>query len=186
MRRIQKEFCRVVGERDQRGAILIEVLLAAIISAIVFAAIAFYFVFQLGTVRSGHVQMKLQRTGTLVIEELARTIRTGRRTDLAEEGTPYNDIMITFPDASTRCFRFASDDISAGPDYDNLVPLDALDDSQTVGSRLYTHRIVCDNLVFTRDGDTVIIRFTLRHDMDNGDDEDDLAISFGSTVKLRG
>ena len=148
MHRIQKELCRIVGERDQRGAILVEVLLAAVISAIVFAAIAFYFVFQLGTVRSGHVQMKLQRTGTFLMEELARTIRRGRRTDLAEEGTPYNDIMITFPDASTRCFRFASDDISSGPDYDNLVPLDALDDSQTVGSRLYTHRIVCDDLVF--------------------------------------
>ena len=88
MQRIQREVCRIVGERDQRGAILVELLLAAVISANVFAAIAFYFVFQLGTVRSGHVQMKLQRTGTFVMEELARTIRRGRRTDLAEEGFP--------------------------------------------------------------------------------------------------
>jgi hypothetical protein len=67
-----------------------------------------------------------------------------------------------------------------------LTPLETLDDSYVVGSETRTHRIICDVLEFVRKGDRLIIKFSLRHDMDNGPGPDDLTISFGSTVKLRG
>jgi hypothetical protein len=173
-------------KRDNRGAILIEVMVAAVIFAVVSMAIAFYFVFHLGTVNDGRAQLKLQRTGSLVLGEIVQAIRRGRITDLVEEGTTYSDVMITYPDATTRCYRFENSDIAVGPDCDNLTPLEALDDSLTLGSLVRTHRVLCDDLRFVRDGDTVIIRFTLRHDLDNSDGGDDLVINFGSTVKMRG
>jgi hypothetical protein len=61
-----------------------------------------------------------------------------------------------------------------------------------VGSVKRTHRILCDRVkpevpgLFKKQGDRVIIQFTLKHDLDNGPGEDDLDIIFRSTVKLRG
>jgi hypothetical protein len=101
---------------------------------------------------------------------------------------PPTQLMITYPDASTKCFSFddTNKDIKGGPDYGNLNPLEVLDDSHIVGSETRTHRILCDVLQFKREGDRVTIQINLRHDLDNGDGPDDLTISFGSTVKLRG
>ena len=94
--------------------------------------------------------------------------------------------MIIYPDASRRCFKLGDNDIKEGLDYDNLSSLEILDDSYTVRNETRTHRIICDDLRFKREGERVIIRFSLRHDVDNGDGPDDLTVSFGSAVKLRG
>jgi hypothetical protein len=177
---------RIFEKNRQNGTVVIELIVASVIFAVVFAAFSFYFIFHLGTMKGGQAQMKLQRIGSLVMEEMAQAIRSGQRTDLDVEGATYTDIMITYPDTNTRCFRFETNDIKGGPDYDNLTPLEALENSQTVGSVVLTHRIVCDDLRFIRQGNTVAVRFTLRHDLDNSDVTDDLAISFGSAVKLRG
>jgi hypothetical protein len=103
--------------------------------------------------------------------------------------------MIYYPDTTdTWCFSFddVNKDIQGGTDYDTLSPLEVLDDSHTVGGDTYNHRIACDSsggeppLWFKREGDRVIIQFTLKHDLENEDTADDLDIRFGSTVKLRG
>jgi prepilin-type N-terminal cleavage/methylation domain-containing protein len=172
-------------KNDQRGVVLMELVVASSIIAVVMAAVGFYFVYHVGTMNSGRAQLKLQRVGSLVMEEMAYEIRKGRATDL-EENTVYSQLMITYPDASTHCFKLEGTDIKEGPDYNSLTPLEVLDDSQTVGSDTSTHRIYCDDLQFQREGDRVIIKFSLRHDLDNGDGLDDLTIDFGSAVKLRG
>jgi type II secretory pathway pseudopilin PulG len=184
-----------LGISNERGSVLIELVVAAIIFAVVVASIAFYFVYHTGTINNGRAQLKLQRVGSLLMEEMARALREGKRTDLPDGGKDFK-LMITYPDGSTRCYRFdeINKDIQGGPDYENLSPLKVLDDSHAVGGETYNHRIVCDYsrtgeyppLRFEREGDRVIIRFTLWHDLDNGPGEDDLDISFGSTVKLRG
>ena len=174
--------------KDQRGSVLIELVVAAIIFAVVVAAIAYYFIHHVGTMDNGRAQLKLQRVGSLLMEEMARALREGKTTDLDEEDTPYPAIMIFYPDASTQCFSFdnANRDIREGPDYDTLSPMGVLDDSHTVGGDTRDHRIYCDDLRFKREGGRVVIQFNLRHDLDNGDGPDDLIINFGSTVKLRG
>ena len=179
------------GKNDQRGSVLIELVVAAIIVAVVVAAAAFYLVYHVGTMDNGRAQLKLQRVGSLLIEEMARAIREGKTTDLLEDDDFHPELMITYPDTSTigtKCFSFddANNDIKEGPDYNNLSPMEVLDDSHTVGSETRNHRIICDTLGFKREGDRVTIKFKLRHDLDNGDGPDDLEIKFGSTVKLRG
>jgi hypothetical protein len=188
VQRTQRRPFWILHSRGQKGVVLIELIVAALIFALVFGAFAYYFVFHLGTMKDGNAQLKLQRTGTFLMEAMAQAIRPGRTTDL-EEGLTYNDLMITYPDDSTRCFSFddSGKDIDAGPDYANLTPIPDLDDSQIVGTTNYNHRILCDDLRFMREGAAIIIRFTLRHDLDSEERvEDDLTISFGSTVKLRG
>ncbi len=179
----------IFRKNDQRGSVLIELVVAAIIFAVVVAAIAFYFIYHVGTIDNGRAQLKLQRVGSLLMEEMAGAIREGKTTDLvAGSIPPPTQLMITYPDASTQCFSLddVNKDINWGDNYDTLTPMEVLDDSHTVGSVNRTHRILCDELRFTKDGDRVIIRFELRHDLDNGDGPDDLEIKFGSTVKLRG
>jgi len=165
-----------------------ELVVASSIIAVVMAAVGFYFVYHVGTMNSGRAQLKLQRIGSLVMEEMARAIREGRATDLAEDGAFHPALTITYPDTTTRCFSFDSgnEDILEGPDENNLSPLEILDDSHTIGSDTRIHRIICDDLRFKRERDRVIIKFSLRHDLDNGDGPDDLTIDFGSAVKLRG
>jgi type II secretory pathway pseudopilin PulG len=183
-----------LGISDQRGSVLIELVVAATIFALVVASIAFYFIYHVGTINIGRAQLKLQRVGSLLVEEMARALREGKRTDLPDGGED-SKLMITYPNASTRCFRFdeINKDIQGGVDYENLSPLEALDDSHAVGGKTYNHRIACDYsptgeppLRFKREGDRVTIQFTLKHDLDTEDTGDDLTISFGSTVKLRG
>jgi type II secretory pathway pseudopilin PulG len=176
----------VFGTNDQAGSVLVELIVAAIIFALVMASIAFYFVHHVGTMDNGRAQLKLQRVGSLLMEEMARALREGKITDLPDEGD--SKLMITYPDSSTRCYLFdeINKDIQGGFDYDNLTPLETLDDSYVVGSETRTHRITCDALGFKKEGDRVTITFILKHDLDNGDAFDDLTISFGSTVKLRG
>lgn len=189
MNKNMKNLLVIFRKHDQRGSVLIELAVAAIIFAVVVAAIAFYFVYHVGTMDNGRAQLKLQRVGSLLMEEMAGALREGKTTDLVEGSIPPpTQIMITYPDASTKCFSFdaTNKDIKEGPDYNNLTSMEVLDDSQTVGSNTRTHRILCDALGFTREGDRVTIKFKLRHDLDNGDGPDDLTISFGSTVKLRG
>jgi type II secretory pathway pseudopilin PulG len=179
------------GKNYQRGSVLIELVVAAIIFAVVVAAIAFYFIYHVGTIDNGRAQLKLQRVGSFLMEEMTRATREGKITDLTEENTTYTQIEIFYPDINRhRCFSFdgPNKDIKEGkdPNYGNLAPLEILDDSNTVGGETHTHRIICDDLRFKREGDRVIVQFSLRHDLDNGDGPDDLTISFGSTVKLRG
>jgi type II secretory pathway pseudopilin PulG len=180
---------KIFRNNDQRGSVLIELMVTAIIFALVVASIAFYFVYHVGTINNGRAQLKLQRVGSLLMEEMAQKIREGKTTDLVE-GTipPPTQLMITYPDASTKCFSFdaTNKDIKEGPDYSNLTPMEVLDDSQTVGGDTRIHRILCDDLQYMREGDKVVIKFSLKHDLDNGEGDDDLTISFGSTVKLRG
>ncbi len=178
---------KIFRNNDQRGSVLIELMVTAIIFALVVASIAFYFVYHVGTINNGRAQLKLQRVGSLLMEEMARKIREGKSTDLPEEGD--SKLMIYYPGTTdTWCFSFddINKDIQGGPDYDTLNPLEVLDDSQTVGGNTRTHRILCDKLEFVRQGDRVTIQFSLKHDLDNGEGDDDLNISFGSTVKLRG
>lgn len=175
---------------------LIELVVAAIIFALVVAAIAFYFIYHVGTMDSGRAQLKLQRVGSLLMEEIVMAIREGKNTDLPEDDTFYPNIMIIYPDPNRNpeCFSFddMNKDIQGGPDYDTLSPLEVLDDSRTVGSDTFTHRILCDKVseeslgLFKKQGDRVTIQFKLIHDMETEDTGDDLDISFGSTVKLRG
>jgi len=168
-----------------------ELVVASSIIAVVMAAVGFYFVYHVGTMNSGRAQLKLQRVGSLLMEEMASAIREGKTTDLDVENTTYTQIEIFYPDITRhRCFSFdgVNKDIKEGKDsnYGNLTPWELLDDSQTVGSDTRIHRIICDDLQFQREGDRVIIEFSLRHDLDNGDGPDDLTIDFGSAVKLRG
>ncbi len=187
----RKRLPQIYRKNDQRGSVLIELVVAAIIFAVVVAAIAFYFIYHVGTMDNGRAQLKLQRVGSLLMEHMSRAIREGKTTDLAMENTPYTQIEISYPDINRySCFSFdgPNKDIKEGkdPNYANLTPLEVLDDSHTVGSTDYYHRILCDNLEFMREGDRVTIKFRLRHDLNNGDGPDDLIISFGSAVKLRG
>jgi type II secretory pathway pseudopilin PulG len=178
----------IFRKNSQRGSVLIELMVAAIIFALVVASIAFYFVYHVGTINNGRAQLKLQRVGSLLMEEMARKIREGKRTDLPDGGED-SKLMIYYPDTTdTWCFSLddINKDIQGGPDYDTLNPLEVLDDSQTVAGDTRTHRIMCTALGFTRERDRVTIQFSLKHDLDNGEGDDDLEISFGSTVKLRG
>ena len=193
-----------LGRSDQRGSVLIELVVAAIIFAVVVASIAFYFIYHVGTINDGRAQLKLQRVGSLLMEEMARAVREGKTVMQANEqpmeiGVIYNDLKVTYPVTSgkpPKCFSFddINKDIKEGPDDSNLSPMRILDDSQTVGGETYNHRIACDSLNgeqppplrFKREGDRVTIQFTLKHDLDTEDTADDLTISFGSTVKLRG
>jgi type II secretory pathway pseudopilin PulG len=186
MNKKPKRLPGVFRKKNQRGSVLIELVVAAIIFALVVASISFYFIYHVGTIDNGRAQLKLQRVGSFLMEEMARAVREGKRTDLPEDDIFYPRLMITYPNTSTRCFELKNKDIEGGPDYNNLNPLEVLDDSHTVGGETRTHRILCDDLRFKRAGDRVIIKFSLRHDLDNGDGPDDLAISFGSAVKLRG
>jgi type II secretory pathway pseudopilin PulG len=182
-----KSLPGIFGKNNQRGSVLIELMVAAIIFAVVVAAIAFYFIYHVGTIDNGRAQLKLQRVGSLLMEEMARKIRVGKRTDLPDGGD--SKLMIYYPDTTeTWCFSFddINKDIQGGLDYDTLSSLEVLDDSHTVGGETYNHRILCDDLWYIGDGDKVIIKFGLRHDLDNGPGLDDLTISFGSAVKLRG
>ena len=103
-------------------------------------------------------------------------------------------LEVTGEKRAPECFVFddINKDIKGGPDYANLTPLEVLDDSHIVGSVNRTHRILCDKVssdvsgLFKRQGDRVTIQFKLIHDMETEDTEDDLDISFGSTLKLRG
>ena len=185
----RKSLPWILGKNDQRGSVLIELVVAAIIFALVVASIAFYFIYHVGTIDNGRAQLKLQRVGSLLMEEMARALRGGKTTDLVEGSIPPpTQLMITYPDASTKCFSLddVNKDIKEGDEYNNLSPMEVLDDSHIVGSETRTHRILCDDLRFMKDGDRVTIKFSLRHDLDNGDGPDDLTISFGSAVKLRG
>jgi len=193
-----KSLPGIFGKNNQRGSVLIELMVAAIIFAVVVAAIAFYFIYHVETIDNGRAQLKLQRVGSLLMEEMARAVREGKSTDLTEENIPYTQIMITYPDPNRQpqCFSFdgTNKDIQEGTDYNNLTPMEILDDSRTVGGETYNHRIACDSsggepqppLWFEREGDRVIIQFTLKHDLENDDPDDDLTIRFGSAVKLRG
>jgi len=173
-----------------------ELVVAASIIAVVMAAIGFYFVYHIGTVDGGRAQLKLQRVGSLVMEEMARAIREGRTVMQANEqpmsvGVPYEDLRVTYPIANgkpPRCFSFdaINKDIMEGPDENNLSPMELLDDSHTIGGETRIHRIECDGLGFRREGNRVTIQFTLTHDRGNDDTADDLTIHFGSAVKLRG
>ena len=190
MRKNVKNLPAIFGKNHQRGSVLIELVVSAMIFALVVAAIAFYFIYHVGTMDNGRAQLKLQRVGSLLMEQIARAIREGKSTDLPEpeDDTFYPNLMVTYPDASTECFSFnaTNKDIEGGPDYGDLSPLETLDDSRGVGGGTYTHRILCDTLGFKREGDRVTIQFKLIHDMETGDAADDLTISFGSAVKLRG
>jgi type II secretory pathway pseudopilin PulG len=157
MNKKPKRLPGVFWKKNQRGSVLIELVVAAIIFALVVASIAFYFIYHVGTIDNGRAQLKLQRVGSLLMEEMARVLREGKATDLPEDDTFYPNLMVTYPNASTLCFSFddTNKDIKGGPDYGNLSPL-------------------------------VIIRFKLIHDMETEDTGDDLEINFGSTVKLRG
>jgi type II secretory pathway pseudopilin PulG len=185
----RKKSPLIFVKNDQGGSVLIELVIAAIIFALVVAAVAFYFIHHVGTMDNGRAQLKLQRVGSRLMEEMAGALREGKATDLVEGSIPPpTQLMITYPNASTKCFSFddSNKDIKEGPDYGNLSPLEILDDSHIMGGVNRTHRIFCDDLRFMREGDRVIIKFSLRHDLDNGDGPDDLTINFGSTVKLRG
>ena len=185
----RKSLPVIFRKHDQRGSVLIELVVAAIIFALVVASVAFYFIYHVGTIDNGRAQLKLQRVGSLLMEEMARSLREGKTTDLVEGSIPPpTQLMITYPDTSTKCFSFdaTNKDIKEGPDYNNLTSMEVLDDSHTVGSETRNHRIICDGLGFKRKGDRVTIQFTLIHDMETEDTGDDLDIKFGSTVKLRG
>jgi len=191
MNKKPKRFPGVFRKKNQRGSVLIELMVAAIIFAVVVAAIAFYFIYHVGTMDNGRAQLKLQRVGSLLMEEMAGALREGKSTDLVEGSIPPpTQLMITYPDPNRdpQCFVFddINKDIKGGTDYDTLSPLEVLDDSHTVGGETRTHRIICDNLLFKRERDRVIVQFTLKHDLENENTDDDLTISFGSAVKLRG
>jgi type II secretory pathway pseudopilin PulG len=185
-----------LGIRDERGSVLIELVVATVIFAVVVASVAFYFVYHVGTINDGRAQLKLQRVGSLLMEEMTSALRAGKTVMQANEqpmeiGVIYNDLKVTYPvtiGKPPKCFSFddINKDIKEGPDDSNLSPMRILDDSQTVGGDTRTHRIMCTALEFKRQGDRVIIQFRLKHDLDNGEGDDDLDISFRSTVKLRG
>jgi hypothetical protein len=181
-----KKVPRTFGKKNQRGSLLIGLLAAVVILAVPVASIAFYLVYSAGPMDRERTHWELERVGTLVMEGMVAAIREGKTTDLKQDDTFYPNLMIIYPDASRRCFKLGDNDIKEGPDYDNLSPLEILDDSYTVRNETRTHRIICDDLRFKREGERVIIRFSLRHDVDNGNGPDDLTVSFGSAVKLRG
>ena len=172
--------------RTNGGSLIINLVGAAIIFAVAVASIAVYLVYYVEPMDRGRTQSELERVGGLLMEGMAAAIREGKTTDLKQDDTFYPNLMIIYPDASRRCFKLEDNDIKEGPDYDNLSSLEILDDSYTVRNETRTHRIICDDLRFRREGDRVIIRFNLRHDLYNGDGPDDLTVSFGSAVKLRG
>jgi type II secretory pathway pseudopilin PulG len=191
----RKSLPVIFRKHNQRGSVLIELVVAAIIFALVVTAIAFYFIYHVGTIDNGRAQLKLQRVGSLLMEEMARALREGKTTDLPEDGNFHSSIMITYPDTGTpypdtgtQCFTFENNDIKGGDDCNNQSFLEVLDDSQTVGGETRTHRISCDTVLsgFKKEGDRVTIKFELIHDLDNGPGDDDLKIRFGSAVKLRG
>jgi type II secretory pathway pseudopilin PulG len=199
MKKRLKKPTGIFGMNGNRGSVLIELMVAAIIFAVVVAAIAFYFIYHVGTMNSGRAQLKLQRVGSLLMEEMARAIREGKTTDLPEDNDFHPSIMITYPhtgtpypDTGTQCFTFENNDIKGGSDCNNQSFLEILDDSHTVGGETRTHRILCDTAkeelsgLFKKEGDRVTIQFKLIHDMETEDTGDDLDIEFGSTVKLRG
>jgi len=174
------------GKKNQRGGLLMGLLAAVVIFAVPVASTAFYLVYSAGPMDRGRTQSKLERVGSLVMEAMAAAIRQGKTTDLKQDDTFNPNLMIIYPDGRTRCFKLEDNDIKEGLDYDNIRPLEILDDSYTVRNETHTHRIICDDLRFKRVGNRVIIRFNLRHDLYNGDGADDLIVSFGSAVKLRG
>ena len=186
MGKIPKKSPGPLERKSQRGSLLIGLLAAVVILAVPVASIAFYLVYSAGPMDRERTHWELERVGTLVMEGMAAAIREGKTTDLKQDDTFYPNLMIIYPDASRRCFKLEDNDIKEGPDYDNLSSLEILDDSYTVRNETRTHRIICDDLWFRREGDRVIIRFSLRHDLYNGDGADDLTISFCSMVKLRG
>jgi type II secretory pathway pseudopilin PulG len=163
MNKKPKRLPGVFRKKNQRGSVLIELVVAAIIFALVVASISFYFIYHVGTIDNGRAQLKLQRVGSFLMEEMARAVREGKSTDLVEGSIPPpTQLMITYPDARTKCFSFdaTNKDIKEGPDYNNLNPSEVLDDSHTVGGETRTHRILCDDLRFKRAGDRVIIWIT--------------------------
>jgi len=175
--------------------VLIELMVAAIIFALVVASVAFYLIYHVGSMDNGRAQLKLQRVGSILMEEMAMIVREGKKVQVETGdmlvGLVYNDLMVIPHDTSLkpqRCFKWddINKDILGGPDYDNMNPLEALDDSHTVGEETRTHRILCHSLAFKKEGDRVTIQFKLIHDLETADAQDDLTISFGSTVKLRG
>jgi type II secretory pathway pseudopilin PulG len=190
MGNIRKSLRVVARMNDQRGSVLIELIVAAIIFALVVAAIAFYFIYHVGTMDNGRAQLKLQRVGSLLMEEMARALREGKATDVPDDDDFHPNLMITYPDPNRapECFVFddINKDIKGGHDYADLTPLEVLDDGHIVGSVNRTHRILCETLGFKKKGDRVTVQFKLIHDMETGDTEDDLTINFFSAVKLRG
>jgi len=195
MRCLRKRFPIILGIKGQGGSVLIELMVAAIIFALVVASIAFYLIYHVGSMDNGRAQLKLQRVGSRLMEEMARIVREGKKVQVETGdmlvGPVYNDLMVVPHDTSLnppRCFKWddINKDILGGPDYDTMNPLDLLDDSQIIGEETRTHRILCDGLEFRKEGDRVTIQFDLRHDFETPDAEDDLEIRFGSTVKLRG
>lgn len=181
-----KKVPRTFGKKNQRGSLLIGLLAAVVILTVSVASIAFHLVYSAGPMDRERTHWELERVGTLVMEGMGAAIREGKTTDIKQDDTFYPNLMIIYPDASRWCFKLEDKDIKEGPDYDNLSPLEILDDSYIVRNETCTHRIICDDLRFRREGDRVIIRFNLRHDLYNGDGADDLTIILGSMVKLRG
>ena len=181
-----KNVDRTFGKKKQRQSLLIELVTAAGILAVAVGSIGFYLVYYVGPIDRRRTQLELERVGSLLMEGMAAAIREGKTTDLKRADTFYPNLMIIYPDGRMRCFKLKNNDIKAGPDYDNLNSLEILDDSYTVGNDTLTHRIICDGLGFKREGDRVIIQFSLRHDLYTGDRADDLTISFGSAAKMRG
>ena len=98
MNKKPKRFPRIFGfgKKTQRGSVLIELVVAAIIFALVVAAIAFYFIYHVGTMDNGRAQLKLQRVGSRLMEEMARKIREGKSTDLPD-GAEDSKLMIYYP-----------------------------------------------------------------------------------------
>jgi hypothetical protein len=179
---------RNFGKQNQGRSLLIDLVAAAIIFAVALASTGCYFIYYVEPSDRRRTQVELERFGSLIMESMASVIREGKATDLPRDDTSYPNLMVIYPDGSTKCFTFddVNKDVTGGPDYDSLTPLGFLDSSRTSRGEILARRIYCDDLRFRRQGDRVIIRFRLRHDYHNGDGTDDLTIKFGSTVKLRG
>jgi len=75
----RKNLAKIFGRNDQRGSVLIELMVAAIIFALVVASIAFYLIYHVGSMDNGRAQLKLQRVGSLLMEEMAITLREGKK-----------------------------------------------------------------------------------------------------------
>ena len=79
------------------GTVLLELVVSSLILVVLILAIGTFFVGHLKAFDRGKEQMELQRTGTLVMEGMARAIREGSRVEGFLSGETVDGIRIHYP-----------------------------------------------------------------------------------------
>jgi len=92
---------------NQRGFTLMEVLLAALIGAVVLLGIGSFYISMVNAYKRGNDQALLQRQATMIQDELARQILPayGVASGPCGGGTTTTDsLLVNLPDGKLRCF----------------------------------------------------------------------------------